>query len=174
MNTFRSALKRILAFIGLAPIRQVHALSGTVARADTKVDALKRRLATVHGELRTRKHEMKRLSRACDASERETREWQGSAERSKAKTAEWKVTAETWKQRAAQYRRSLRETKRQLESVEQTTHLAQEHLMSTEVKLDLVEAAIQTLDDRMRVVLSDGPIVKTGSSEDRPGDSEGE
>ena len=98
MHTFRSALKRILAFIGLAPIRQVHALSGTVARADTKVDALKRRLATVHGELRTRKHEMKQISRACDASERETREWQGSAERSKAKTAEWKVTAETWKQ----------------------------------------------------------------------------
>ena len=173
MNPIRSALRHVLAALGLASRRRVENLLEATSRAKSRSDKLRGQLATARTELRNVKGEVKRTAKAQAAAMSETDEAHTRAEKLTAKSAEWKRTADDWKRRAEEYRTRLREVQRKLKSVEQSTRLAHEHLMSVEVKLDLVDAAIRTLDDRTRTVLPNGPVIGTASSHSPSGESEG-
>ena len=157
MSPIRSALRRVLAALGLASRATVENLREAVTRAKAEGDKLKGQLAAARADLRTVKDEAKRAATAQAAALRETAEARARCEQLKTERDVGKRTANEWKDRAEEYRAKLREVRGKLESVEHSTRLAHEHLMSTEVKLDLVDAAIQALDVRTRAVTPDGP-----------------
>jgi chromosome segregation ATPase len=64
-------------------------------------------------------------------------------EREQARTADWRRRAETLTS-------ELHEMRTRLENAQRATESANEQLMAMEVKLDLIEAAIQVLDSRTR------------------------
>jgi len=167
MNPIRSALRRVLAALGLSSRAQVENLRETVTRAKAEADKLKGQLAAARADLRTVKNEAKRASTAHATAVRETAEARAHRDQLKTEGTEWKQTADTWKGRAEAYRAKVRDARHQLERVEQSTRLAHEHLMSTEVKLDLVDAAVRTLDVRTHAVMPQGP----GSDTASPGNS---
>ena len=65
------------------------------------------------------------------------------AEHAKVRTSEWKARAEA----LAEEKRELRA---RLEEVQRAAITAREYVMATEMKLDLIEAALQVLDSRTR------------------------
>jgi chromosome segregation ATPase len=81
----------------------------------------------------------KAASRAEDASARA----RADAERANAQVEEWRT-------RAQALTMEVREVRDRLEEARRVGTLAREHLMVTETKLDLIEAAIQVLDARTR------------------------
>ena len=171
MNPIRSTFRRVLSALGLASRRRVENLQEAVTRAKAGADKLKGQLVTARADLRTVQDEVKRAATAKATAARETSEARARNEKLEAERDEWKRTALEWKNLAAEYRTRLHEVRRKLDTVEQSTRLSHEHLMSTEVKLDLVEAAIQTLDSRTRAVMPDGPPGRTASSHGSSGDS---
>ncbi|MGH9254279.1 MAG: hypothetical protein ACRD3C_06890, partial [Vicinamibacterales bacterium] len=68
---------------------------------------------------------------------------QADLEREKPQTAEWRRRAETLKT-------DLQDMRARVDNAHRATEAANEQLMAMEVKLDLIEAAIQVLDMRTR------------------------
>ena len=71
-------------------------------------------------------------------------------ERERGKTDEWKSRTEKMTAEAEDLRARLHHARASLEETQRTAIFAREHLMAIEVKLDLIEAAIQVLDTRTR------------------------
>ena len=146
----KTAIKRVLAAVHLAPASQVGHLADQARRASANVSELEARLAKLREDVETWK-------RHHEASAQTAAEWKQAAaaanaktERSAAHAKRAEASAEEWKARALALKEQLRSLRERLDHANQATALAQEHLMATEVKLDLVEAAIQVLDTRTR------------------------
>ena len=128
MSVLRSAVRRGLALFGLAPASTVAALS---ARAVLERESLEK----ARNDLRTWKARSEELGdKAREADELATR----------------LAKVQRQAQRADTYLAELREARERVERAEKAIALSREHLMSTETKLDLVEAAIAVLDRRTR------------------------
>jgi hypothetical protein len=125
MGFLRSAARRSLATVGLAPAGHVTALERQTRAAVEKarIDA-----------------------RESKARADELAEKAGRADRLAAQLAK----AERRAERADRYRAELLEARERIERAEKAIALSREHLMATETKLDLVEAAIAALDRRTR------------------------
>ncbi|MDA1183138.1 MAG: hypothetical protein O2930_00665 [Acidobacteria bacterium] len=146
----KTAIKRLLAAVHLAPASQVQHVTDQARRATVKVSELEARLAKLRADVETWKSHH-------EASARTAAEWKqaaatanAKAERSAAHATRTEASAEEWKARAVGLKEQLRSLRERLDHANQATALAREHLMATEVKLDLVEAAIQVLDTRTR------------------------
>jgi len=146
----KTAIKGLLASVGLAPARQVATLGDQAHRAAARVSELEQRLATLRADVDTWK-------RHYEASAKTVAEWKHSAssanakiERSAEQTKRAEASAEEWKQRAQALKAQVSALRERLDHANDATTMAREHLMATEVKLDLVEAAIQVLDTRAR------------------------
>ena len=146
----KTAIRRMLATVRLAPASHAAHLADQARRATAKVSELEDRLAKARADVETWKahHE---------ASAKSAAEWKHAAatatartQRSAEETERAEASAEEWKARALAFKTQLHELRERLNHANQATSLAREHLMATEVKLDLVEAAIQVLDARTR------------------------
>jgi chromosome segregation ATPase len=167
----KTAIKSLLGAIGLAPAGLVERLTDESQRAAGKVTQLEERLAQLRAETDTwkRRHEdtadavagwKQAASRAQDDADRAKTEIErlkadivrarADAEREHGKTDEWKSRTEKMTAEAEDLRARLHNARARLEETQRTAIFAREHLMAIEVKLDLIEAAIQVLDTRTR------------------------
>jgi hypothetical protein len=126
--SLQSTARSVLGLFGLAPARTVHAL-------ETRARDERAALEKARGDAQTWK------ARAEDLADR--------AKQADALAARL-AKAEKQAQRAEGYLAELREARERVERAEKAIALSREHLMATETKLDLVQAAITVLDQRTR------------------------
>ena len=158
------ALTRLLAVVGLAPASHVERLRGDLRRTDAKLAQLERDLDLVRADAQSwkRRHEdateaMAGWKQAAHRAQDETEHAKEDAGRFKADfqrartelEREQPRTAE-WRQRAETLKAELLDMRARAEHAQRVAELANEQLMAMEVKLDLIEAAIQVLDLRTR------------------------
>jgi hypothetical protein len=127
--SLQSTARGLLGLFGLAPARTVNAFE---ARARDDRAALEK----ARGDVQTWK------ARAEELADR--------AKHADALAARL-AKAEKQAERAEGYLAELREARARIERAEKAIALSREHLMATETKLDLVQAALTTLDQRTRV-----------------------
>lgn len=126
--SLQSTGRGLLGLFGLAPARTVRALE---ARSKDERGALEK----ARGDVQTWKARAEELSaRAKHADDLAAR----------------LAKAEKQAQRADGYLAELREARERVERAEKAIALSREHLMATETKLDLVQAALGVLDQRTR------------------------
>ncbi|MEW5984315.1 MAG: hypothetical protein AB1806_18335 [Acidobacteriota bacterium] len=157
MPALRSLMTRALAAIGLASAGTVRVLRERLDAAETRADALSTQVATVKAEAQSVKSRVEELkaqlaaarteaqaskSRADEVA-RELAALQSDLSRSRAQVQELTAKIATWRTKGDRI-------KVKLARAERAVQVANEHLMSTETKLDLVEAAITVLDTRTR------------------------
>jgi len=146
----KTTVKTLLARVGLAPAGQITALTAQVRQADKRVHEIDERLATLRADVESWKQRY-------ETSTASAAEWKQAAATATAK-AERAATAadraeaqvEEWKARAEKLTSQVGALRDKLQQASHATTMAKEHLMATEVKLDLIEAAIQVLDARSR------------------------
>jgi chromosome segregation ATPase len=160
----KTAIKALLEAVGLAPASQVERLNGDVRRAETKIAQLEQQLEHVRadGQSWKRRHDdtteaVAGWKQAAHRAEVETERTKGGADRTKADLERARADVEReqarvaeWKRRADALTTELQEMRTRLDNAHRATDSANEQLMAMEVKLDLIEAAIQVLDTRTR------------------------
>lgn len=141
---------RLLALLGLAPVSHVAEARARAQRAAGKTERLEQQLASARGDAETwkRRHQdadaaVAKWKASAAAAEDEAKKALAAAERARAQAEEWRTRAEA----LTAEMRALRE---RLEESARAATVAREQVMATEVKLDLVEAAIHVLDARTR------------------------
>lgn len=146
----KTAIKGLLATVRLAPASQVAHLADQAKRATVRVSELEDRMAKLRAEIETWKSHHEASAKAAAEWKQAASAAVEKAERSAAQTARAETSAEEWKARGLALKEQLRSLRERLDSANHATTLAREHLMATEVKLDLIEAAVQVLDTRTR------------------------
>jgi hypothetical protein len=137
-------LKRTLALLGLAPAGHVARQDDEIRRSAERVKSLEDRLEKLRADAQMWKQRHDETSRELGARlESAAAAATNAAEHAQAEVARWKERADRVTAQADLLRARLAEA-------EQAAAAAREHLMATEVKLDLLEAAIQVLDARTR------------------------
>ena len=135
-----------LGGVGLAPAGQVARIKAEGDRAAQKLRELEQRVADLRTDAETwkRRHDdvARRAAEHQDALAKAT----ARAERAEARAEELKARGDAMQAEAKEMRARLQENAR-------TTTSVREHLMATETKLDLIEAALQVLDARTRAVV---------------------
>jgi len=133
-------------------------------RAETKIAQLERQLEQARADAQgwKRRHEdtteaVAGWKQAAHRGQAETERAKEDADRIKADLDRAKADlereqprTEEWKRRAEALKLELQEMRARLELAHQAADSANEQLMAMEVKLDLIEAAIQVLDSRTR------------------------
>jgi chromosome segregation ATPase len=140
-------LRKVLAGIGLATAAQVRHATAQAQQAAQKSEE---RLAKLRADAEGWKQRYDEASRAAA-------EWKKAAAGAEAESARLNRElqraqghAEEWKSRADALTTQVRDLKERLDETRRVTTVARQHLMATEVKLDLIEAAVQVLDARTR------------------------
>lgn len=160
----KTAIKTFLAAVGLAPISYVERVDADLKRSISKIDHLEEQLAALRADAQgwKRRYEdsadaLAGWKQAAHRAQSDAERTKGSAEKTRAdleratadlereqgRAAEWRGRAEAW---AAHFQ----ELRTRMENANRATESANEQLMAMEVKLDLIEAAIQVLDTRTR------------------------
>jgi len=146
----KRAVTNLLGRIGLAP-------AGHLARAAYEAQQGSARVKQLEAQLAKMRDDSEGWKRRHEESVAASAEWKKAASRAEAKaerTASDATRAESqageWKARASALTDQVRDMSMRLKEANRATATAREHLMATEVKLDLVEAAIQVLDARTR------------------------
>lgn len=136
----KAMLRQVLAELGLAPAGELRRLADQSRQSSDKVRSLEDRVAKLRADADTwkRRHEEMVTKRR-----EELKDVAAEAEHAKVRTSEWKARAEA----LAEEKRELRA---RLEEVQRAAITAREYVMATEMKLDLIEAALQVLDSRTR------------------------
>jgi chromosome segregation ATPase len=136
-----------LGAIGLATAGQVETLAAALEKADARIAELREALSESRAAVEQWKE------RAAAAT-REATDAAAEAKRSAAAAAKSEARAAELKSRGDALRERLDEASTRAARCVQEARLAREHLMATEVKLDLIEAAIRLLDERTRAAAS--------------------
>ena len=146
----KAVILKFLAFLGLAPAGRVTVATTQARDAAKKVARLEERLASLRADAQTWKgrhyetaHALATLKDTAARAEAANRQKNDEIERLRRQADEWRAKAEKLSTDIGELRERLVESRR-------IGTLAREHLMATEVKLDLIEAAIQILDARTR------------------------
>jgi chromosome segregation ATPase len=160
----KTAIKGLLSAFGLAPALQVERLNADVRRAEAKITQLEAQ----HVQLRADSENWKRRyddateglagwKQSAHRAEAETERARGGADKIKADLERTRADFEREQARTADWRRraealatELQDMRVRLNNAQRATGSANEQLMAMEVKLDLIEAAIQVLDTRTR------------------------
>jgi chromosome segregation ATPase len=146
----KALIRKALAMFGLATAGQVAQATAQAHQAAEKIRQLETRMAKLREDADGWRQ---RHQQAADAAA----EWKKAAARAEADLAKAgdeaaRVGAQLaeWRARAEALAGQLREHRDRLDESRRVSTRAREHLMATEVKLDLVEAAIRILDERTR------------------------
>ena len=146
----KAAIKGLLATIGLAPTGQVEIAIAQTRQASEKAKHLEDRLASARTDLEHWKHRYEEKSNAVAEWKSTVARAESNLERAKANVARAEAHAEEWKAKAGALAAQVQELRTRLEEANRATTSSREHLMAMEVKLDLIEAAINVLDARTR------------------------
>jgi chromosome segregation ATPase len=160
----KTVIKALLSGVGLAPASQVEPLHAELRRAEAKIIHLEEQLVQVRadGQSWKRRYDdtaegLAGWKQAAHRAEAEAERAKGNGdkvradlERAKADVEREQARAADWRRRAETMTAELHEMRTRLESGQRATESANEQLMAMEVKLDLIEAAIQVLDSRTR------------------------
>ena len=141
---------RLLALLRLAPASHVDLARAQARRVADRTERVEAQLS----KLRADRDAWKQSHHEMIAAVAEWKEAAASAtedaKRAKAETERLRGQADDWRTRAEALTTQLRELRERLEESRRVGSLAREHLMATEAKLDLIEAAIHVLDGRTR------------------------
>jgi predicted nucleic acid-binding Zn-ribbon protein len=112
------------------------------------------------GQVRTAQKRADDLKRSIADSRAEAARWKAKANELSAKLSDAEHAAERlpkverqlqqWKERDGAHVAKLAEVRERMRRAERAAALSQEHLIATEAKLDVVEAALGVLDRRTR------------------------
>jgi hypothetical protein len=136
----RSLIKKALAGAGLASAAEIAHVRQQAAQSARKAEE---RLARVRAQADEWKQRYEEAANAAAEAKKAASEQKARADRRHRDADEWKAKAEALVEQQ-------RETKARIEETRRVTNVARQHLMATETKLDLIEAAIQVLDARTR------------------------
>ena len=139
----RTAIKALLGAIGLAPAGQVENLTVRVRETADRATALEERVAKLRADVESWK-------RRYEESANAVAEWKHGAAAVETKAQRAEAQVEELKARLEMQATKIHSLRDQLEKANHAATTAREHLMATEVKLDVIEAAIQVLDVRTR------------------------
>ena len=137
-----------LGAIGLAPAGHVARAAADGTRAHDKLRELEQRLVDAKADAANWK-------RRHDEVSRRAAEHQDAAAKANTRAERAEARAEELKTRGDRFQDELRQMRASLQEAGRSTKTVREHLMATETKLDLIEAAIQVLDLRTREVATD-------------------
>jgi chromosome segregation ATPase len=160
----KTAIKSLLSAFGLAPASHVDHLNTDARRAEAKIAQLEAQIAQLRADSESWKRRyddategLAGWKQSAHRAEAETERAKGGAERIKADVERARADFEREQARTADWRRraealtaELQDMRVRLENAHRATDSANEQLMAMEVKLDLIEAAIQVLDTRTR------------------------
>jgi chromosome segregation ATPase len=138
-----SPIRRALAALGLASAGQVQQVEAERDRVAAKITALEERVAKARADAEGWKRRHEELSRSVSERQDLVAKADAQTERARGEIEQLKARNEKLAAQVARLRAELTEAKG-------ATATAREHLMATELKLDLVEAAIRVLDARTR------------------------
>ena len=161
MNT---VITRLLGAVALAPASRVTQLNGDVRRMEAKIVQLERQLELTradtqnwksrHGDATEAvagwKQAMQGAQAEADQAKRGTERVRADLERAKTELEREQPRTAKWRHRAEELQTALQEMRARNETLHRAANAANEQLMGMEVKLDLIEAAIQVLDIRTR------------------------
>jgi chromosome segregation ATPase len=160
----KTAIKALLATLRLAPAAQLEQLTRDLQRADAKLAQLEERLVQLRADAENWKRRyddaadgvagwkeaMTRTQREADRARDSIDRLKADLERTKADAERSQARATEWRARAEALTAELQDQRARLEDAQRATASSNEQLMAMEVKLDLIEAAIQVLDTRTR------------------------
>ena len=157
----KEAIKRLLSALGLAPATHVVRLAAEVERLTAETRRLSARVAQLEDRVVTsradaegwkRRHEdtTRVLADAKKASSGAESEAEATLALARADAERARSQGDEWKKKAESRGALIEELRARTHEAERAAASAREHLMAVEVKLDLVEAAIQILDARTR------------------------
>ena len=106
------------------------------------------------GHMRTRLEAADRratkLEREAHNARQDVERWKSKAEAARASVPQLERDLKRWKARDVFLVAQLAEVRERMVRAEHATALSQEHLLATETKLDVIEAALGVLDRRTR------------------------
>lgn len=153
----KTAIKTLLAAFGVAPAAHLARLEADVRRAEGKTAQLEERLVHLRNEADSwkRRHEDAADAAvgwklAASRAQAELDRVKTDAEKAKTGMERAQAEAERDKARLQGVRETLDRVRSRLEDARGGIESSNEQLMAMEVKLDLIEAAIQVLDARTR------------------------
>lgn len=146
----RELIKAILKMLGLSTRREVEHFTRRAAERDQELTTLRASLKSAREQQQGLTTGAARLEEEVDSLKQEVRRWKENADAGRAKydaasEAEKRATA-----RADELTVVVRDLRSRLETTEATLLVTRDHLMATETKLDLIEAALNLLDQRTR------------------------
>jgi chromosome segregation ATPase len=146
----KSAIKALLGAVGLATAGQLGQLTAEARNASRRATELEARVAALRDDVETWKRRYEESTRAAAESKQAAAAATKKAERAAADTERGAARVEEAKARADALAAQVRDLRDRLDRANHAASTAREHLMAIEVKLDVVEAAIQVLDTRTR------------------------
>jgi chromosome segregation ATPase len=146
----KTFIVRLLASVGLAPSSHVAMAASRARDAAAKAGRLEERLAKLRGDVDLWKQRQQETAGALAEAKKTAARAGASTDSLKADLARVRAEADDSKARAETLAAQVRDLRERLEESRRAATVAREHLMATEVKLDLIEAAIQVLDTRTR------------------------
>ncbi len=147
-----SLLTNVLAPLGLVPAGHAKRLHAESERAAEKLRTLEGRTAELKADAESWK-------RRHEETARKLADAQAAAARAEARAQREEARAEELKARGDTLLAEMKEMRGRLQDASRTGSSVREHLMATETKLDLIEAALQVLDARTRLAT----VVEQGS-----------
>jgi chromosome segregation ATPase len=160
----KTAVRMLLGAIGLAPARDVERLRATLPRVEARSAQLEEQVVQLRADAEGWKRRYEEASdglagwkQAASKTQTELERLRGGVdrlkadlERAKADLEQQQARAAEWKRRAEAWTQEFHDLRARLENAQRATTSSNEQLMAMEVKLDLIEAAIQVLDTRTR------------------------
>lgn len=146
----KAAIKGLLTTIGLAPAGQVETATAQTRQAAEKAKHLEDRLAGTRADLEHWKQRYEECSNTAAEWKSGVARVEANLERTKAHVVRAEAHAEEWKAKAGALAAQVQDLRARLGDAHRATTTSREHLMAMEVKLDLIETAINVLDARTR------------------------
>jgi chromosome segregation ATPase len=146
----KGLILKLLALFGLAPAGHVTQAHARAQRGAEKAQRLEGQLSKLRADRDVWKQRHQEVAAAAAAAKKAVVTAEEAARRAQSETERVRAQVDEWRTRAEGLSVQLRELRERLEESRRVGTLAREHLMATETKLDLIEAAIQVLDARTR------------------------
>ena len=143
-------ITRLLGAFGLAPAAHVERLSRQAEKSAEKAAQLEQRLATARSDAEGWKRRHDESARSAAELKKAAAQAEARAESARAHVERQQARFDDLKTRADALTAQVHQLRDRLQEAQRSANGAREHLMATEMKLDLIEAAIQVLDGRTR------------------------
>jgi chromosome segregation ATPase len=153
----KTAIKGLLRTAGLVPATDAERLVRQSEQATARAAELEDRVAKLRGDVATWKQHYEESAAAIAEWKHAAGAAASKAERAEAEARKAEARAEELKTRSDMAASQIRALRERLDQAQHVAASAREHLMATEMKLDLIEAAIQVLDTRTRESVATEP-----------------